>query len=157
MKTLILGVGNEFRSDDAIGLLIARDLRKKFKSLKIIESGGDGADLLTEWEGYNRVIIIDAVKSSGEAGKVMIINPSSAEFTKYQPIHASHLFSIKQAIETSHALKKLPENLIIIGITGKIFEIRNSLSEELKNLYRKIYSEVEIYVKDYIQLTENII
>ncbi|MCP4684238.1 MAG: hydrogenase maturation protease, partial [bacterium] len=60
----VIGVGNEFRGDDAVGLIVASRLREQLpKSIEIIEHTGDGATLMDAWEGADRVYIIDAVKS----------------------------------------------------------------------------------------------
>jgi hydrogenase maturation protease len=61
---LIIGIGNEYRSDDAAGLLAARKIRTLgIKGLDVTENNGDGADLIEKWTGRNFVILIDAVLS----------------------------------------------------------------------------------------------
>ena len=62
---LIIGIGNEYRGDDAAGLLAARKLRNyDLKGIEVIENNGDGAELINKWTGRKKVILIDAVQST---------------------------------------------------------------------------------------------
>lgn len=64
MKTLILGLGNELLSDDAVGILAARALKERLKDkADVVESALSGMALLDLFIGYDRAIIIDAVKT----------------------------------------------------------------------------------------------
>lgn len=64
MKTLILGLGNELLSDDAIGVLAARALKERLQDrADVIESALSGMALLDLLIGYERAIIIDAVQT----------------------------------------------------------------------------------------------
>lgn len=64
MKTLVLGLGNELLSDDAIGILAARALKEKLnKEADVVESSLSGLALLDLFVSYERAIVIDAVKT----------------------------------------------------------------------------------------------
>ncbi|MFH1017131.1 MAG: hydrogenase maturation protease [Pseudomonadota bacterium] len=69
MKTLLLGMGNPILSDDAVGVRLAADLKAKFegtRDLTIIEECSvGGLNLLDVVCGYERVIIIDSIKTQG--------------------------------------------------------------------------------------------
>jgi len=44
---LIIGIGNEYRSDDAVGLIVARRLKERLAdSAIVLEQSGDGAALM---------------------------------------------------------------------------------------------------------------
>src|SRR6266700_3180765 len=63
---LVIGIGNEYRSDDGVGLVVARGLRaKNLPDMLIIESSGDGAALMEAWKAAPSVIVIDAAASNG--------------------------------------------------------------------------------------------
>lgn len=64
MKILVLGLGNDIIADDAVGLEAARGVRKLTPSeVDVIETSMSGVALLEEFVGYDRAIIIDAVKT----------------------------------------------------------------------------------------------
>jgi len=145
---LIIGIGNEFRSDDAAGLIAARRLRKlKLQETDICESCGDGAGLIDMWAGRNDVILIDAVSSGSAPGTVHRLELNNrilpAEFFKF----STHLFSIPQAIYLSASLGTLPRSLLILGIEGKSFETGNAVSAEagsaINNIEKIILSEIK--------------
>jgi hydrogenase maturation protease len=61
-NVLVLGIGNDFRGDDAVGLLAARELESMhLPHVNVVESRGDGARLMRLWKGYPAVLVIDAV------------------------------------------------------------------------------------------------
>jgi hydrogenase maturation protease len=63
-RTLILGLGNELAGDDAIGLVAARALRERLgDSIDVEESAASGMALLEILAGYDRVLVIDSIKS----------------------------------------------------------------------------------------------
>lgn len=146
--TIIIGIGNEFRRDDGVGILIARELKKlSSDSFDVIESSGDGGKLLQLWEDYKFVIVIDAVHSGSAAGKIYKFNISEevlpAQFFKF----SSHTFSIAESIELARKLKQLPHRLIIFGIEGSDFTEGLGLSSKVetssKELIRLIMNELK--------------
>ncbi|MCI2429659.1 hydrogenase maturation protease [Candidatus Acetothermia bacterium] len=78
MKTLILGLGNELLGDDAVGILAARALKEKLKDqADVVESALVGVALLDLFVGYERALIIDAVKTGrSPPGTVYELTPS---------------------------------------------------------------------------------
>lgn len=130
---LIIGIGNEFRSDDAYGLIIAKKLREKIdSSVRVIEHSGDGASLIEEWKGYNSVIIIDAVCFGKKPGTVHLIDANKEHLPPEKMHHSSHIFGLNDAIETARVLKILPQNIQIFGVEGKSFGIGTSMSAEIQ-------------------------
>lgn len=63
-KTLILGLGNEFLSDDGVGILAARMLKQElYDQADVVDSSLAGLALLDYFIGYERAIVIDSVKT----------------------------------------------------------------------------------------------
>lgn len=142
--TLLIGVGNEFRSDDSAGIIAARKLKELLNGdIDIFESDGDGAKLMDMWNGHNNVIIIDAVSFGTSPGTVHVINANKKEFPKEKAIHSSHMFSVTEAIETSKVLNRLPENLTIYGIEGTTYGLGKDISEKVKEAIDKVVSEIQ--------------
>ena len=143
-KVLIIGIGNEFRSDDGAGIVCARKLKEKVNSnITVIENDGDGAMLMELWKGFDEVILIDSVSVGSKPGTIHNIDAGKAEFPKENSIHSSHLFSVAEAIETSKILKKLPEKLVVYGIEGKSYESGNTISEEVNKSIEKLVIEIQ--------------
>ncbi len=65
-KTLVLGLGNDVLSDDAIGLLVARQLQRELgehPSIDIRETTEMGLALLDFITGYSAVFIVDSIQT----------------------------------------------------------------------------------------------
>jgi hydrogenase maturation protease len=67
MKTLILGLGNPILTDDAVGIRIAQELRQELSDLDVVETSEAGIALLDYMVGYDKLVIIDSIKT--EKGK----------------------------------------------------------------------------------------
>src|SRR5512145_3075445 len=119
---LIIGIGNEYRSDDAAGLIVARRLKERLAdSVKVIEQSGDGAALMEAWRGAETVIIFDAVMSGAAAGTIHRFDVSAQPLPKSGFRCSTHAFGVAEAIELARALGELPRSLIVYGIEGNNF------------------------------------
>ena len=136
MKIMFLGVGNLHRADDGVGPIVAEHFLadKKFmkKGIHVQPHSGEGASLIHVWEGADRVIIVDAMKSGAPLGSVHRFD--AIEQTLHHGIfrYSSHLFGLAEAVEMSRALGSLPKAMIIYGIEGQEFTFGAELSPEVK-------------------------
>jgi hydrogenase maturation protease len=65
MKTLVLGLGNDLFSDDGVGILAARALKENLIGMAdVVESSLSGLALLDILMGYERAIVIDAIRTT---------------------------------------------------------------------------------------------
>jgi len=70
-KTLVLGVGNPILGDDGVGIHAIRELRKVIDCADFEEAPVSGLELVEMFRGYEKVVIIDAVKTrDGVPGKI---------------------------------------------------------------------------------------
>ena len=141
---LFIGVGNEFRSDDAAGLITARKLIKlNIPGFDVIENNGDGAALIESWAGREYVVLLDAVKSGSAPGTVHIFEIPSQELPPELFKFSTHLFSVNQAIYLSSSLGNLPRRLVIYGIEAKSLDAGTGLSGEVESAVNNIVSEIQ--------------
>ncbi|MEW5842825.1 MAG: hydrogenase maturation protease [Bacteroidota bacterium] len=132
---LVIGIGNEFRSDDSIGILMSRMLRKKLPAtIKVAECNGGGVELLEIWEDYNNVFIIDAASSGKAPGTILRFDLNKETLPQNAFNYSSHSFSISETVELARKLNRLPTRLIIYGIEGKIFEQGTGLSYSFESV-----------------------
>ena len=130
---LIIGIGNEYRGDDAVGLIVARLLKGCLAdSVKVLEQSGDGAALMEAWRGAETVIIIDAVASGGAPGAIHRFDANTRPIPKSAFHCSTHAFGVAEAIGLSRALGELPRSLIVYGIEGKNFAAGVGLSPEVE-------------------------
>ena len=132
-NNLIIGVGNQFRSDDSVGLLVAREVASlNLPHVKVIEHSGEGASLMETWYGFQTVIIIDAVVSGAEAGTIHILDAHQQNIPSEFFHYSSHAFGLAEAVELARMLNKLPAHLKIFGVEGINFDFGESLSPKVQ-------------------------
>src|SRR5579859_6692999 len=80
-RILIIGIGNEYRGDDAAGVAAARRIREAgLDGVAMIENNGDGAALIEAWKCADNVIVIDAVQSGAPPGAIHASTRASSRF-----------------------------------------------------------------------------
>jgi hydrogenase maturation protease len=130
---LIIGIGNEYRGDDAVGLIVARRLKERLAdSAIVIEQGGDGAALMEAWHGAEVVIILDAMLSGAAPGTIRQFDASAQPIPKISFRCSTHSFGVAEAIELARALGNIPQRLMVYGIEGKNFAAGVGLSAEVE-------------------------
>jgi len=140
MKQKIIGIGNDFRSDDATGLLVARKLKELYPDFDIIESDGNGIDLLSIFQEYDKVIIIDAAIADNpeDVGQIKEIKVTPDFNFSDLKIYSSHSFSLLEALKMGKQLSILPDDLYLYLILSKNFSFGQEISLEVKVAIEKI-------------------
>jgi hydrogenase maturation protease len=142
-QVLVIGIGNEYRSDDAAGLIVARRVREKaLKQVEVIEASGEGAALMEAWKEARTAILIDAVCSGAEAGAIHRIEAHRQPLPKKFSRYSTHSFSLTEAIELARALKELPPRLIVYGIEGRRFAAGVGLSPEASEAAARVVDSI---------------
>ena len=117
------------RRDDGAGpAVVRRLLNESPPHVHIIEHHGEGLALIDLWQGYRRVVIVDATRSSAASGTIQRFDLPHSEPSSGLFHYSSHLFGLAEAISLARALKRLPESLIIYGIEGLEFGYGEGLS-----------------------------
>jgi hydrogenase maturation protease len=124
LRILVAGVGNQLRADDAFGVVVAQrlmamDLRP---GVKVVETGIGGIALVQELqEGYDALIVVDAVDRGRPPGHVMLIaldvpHVDDMEWgERYDFLADVHLATPERALIMSKALGVLPDKTFMIG------------------------------------------
>lgn len=131
----VVGIGNEYRRDDGIGIHIARKLKKlNLPNLQITDNIKDAIELIELWKNKKHVIVIDAVSSASDPGMIYRFDASKKQLPAKYFRHSTHNFSVAEAVELSKKLTSLPARLIIYGIEGKDFSEGVRLSNEIQKV-----------------------
>ncbi len=140
-RTLILGVGNRYRLDDGVGPAVI-DRLPEMAGVDVRTASGEGASLMHMWQGYNAVLVIDAVSSGAQPGTLYCFDVGNETLPMSFFHYSSHAFGLAEAVEMARVLKRLPPKLIVFGIEGGDFGSGEGLSAmvaaALPKLVRKI-------------------
>jgi len=141
--TLILGLGNVLMGDEGIGVHSIEYLQEKEipEGVDLMDGGTGGFHLLSLFEQYNHLILIDATISDNTPGEVQIIRPRFA--SDFPRSLTSHDIGLKDLVQTAELLHELPD---IHLITINIKDLRNvgiGISEMLGASLVKVYGAVQ--------------
>jgi hydrogenase maturation protease len=127
--SLVIGIGNPDRGDDAAGLLVARRVREVTATgdVRVTELIGDQLGLLDAWTGARDVYVIDAVYSGGPVGAVYRFDGAGSLDARFAR-RGTHTFGLADVVALGRALGRLPGHLAGYGIEGATFGIGTPLS-----------------------------
>jgi hydrogenase maturation protease len=131
---VVVGIGNEYRGDDAAGLLVARRLAG-LDGVEVRESSGEGAALMEILEGAAIAILVDAARTFGagaEPGSVRRFDASAGPLPASLARSSTHAFGVAEAVEMARALGRLPARTVVYAIEGCAFEAGDRVSPEVE-------------------------
>lgn len=142
---MIIGIGNDFRADDAVGLIVAESLKHNLSSAAdIILLRDNPINILDLWTDRSRVFLIDALSSGNcEVGFIHRYRPRLEEIPAVLTNSSTHLLDIVQTIELGKALDNLPEDLWLYGIEASDFFLEKDMSQKLKEKLPGIIETLE--------------
>ncbi len=152
-QVLIIGIGQEWRGDDAAGLLVARQLRRTAGSgVTVLENSGALTDLLAAWQGAEAAILVDALTAGSPPGEIYRFPVHEKPLPPdLFPAASSHAWGVARALALGRVLRQLPPYLVVYGISGRDFGLGAGLSAEvaraLPEASRQIRQEVEAYLE----------
>jgi len=130
---LVIGLGNEYRSDDAVGRAVARKLKANAgEEFCVKEESGEGGALMEAWKDADFVVLVDAVESGGLPGTIRRMDARTTVIPSELFHCSSHGFGVSEGIELARALKRFPAHLIVYGIEGRSFALGVGLSPEVE-------------------------
>ena len=141
--TTVLGVGNEWRRDDAAGLEVARRLRRGVApGVRVLEREGEPSGLLDAWEAEPEVVLVDAVSSGAKPGTVYRADALDAPLSPELFRASTHHLSVAEAVELGRALGRLPQRLEIYAIEGRDFTAGSGLTAEVERAVEQVAVEL---------------
>lgn len=148
MKVLILGLGNPILSDDGVGIKIAEELGEKIKNVDVVKASIAGLNILELISGYDRLILIDSIKT--QKGKPGVVYKMKLEdLSTNLHLTSSHGIDFATVIEMGKNLGyKLPEIIDIYAVEVKdnttfSEECTQQVKQSIPKIVEKIKKEVQ--------------
>jgi len=141
---VVVGVGNDFRQDDAAGLIAARRLRDC--GILAEEHQGDFATLMETWKDAGSLILIDAIAPGRVPGAMYRLNASTSALDRQVFNTSTHAFGLADVIELSRTLGTLPPRVLVFGIEAKNLAVGVGLSPEVEASLPELVKEVMVCV-----------
>lgn len=148
MNVCVIGVGNPYRGDDAIGLLVARQLSERnIQSVVVVEVGGETTELMDAMGKAPAVILVDAMQSRAKPGTIHRFDAGANALPGSFLRSSTHAISVGETIELCRTLNRLPLHVIVYGIEGVQFEQGSSLASEVAGTLNEtvecIFNEIQ--------------
>lgn len=159
MKILVAGMGNLLRGDDGFGIRVIEELEKleNFpEDVEIYEAGIGGVALVQElMQGFDGLILIDAVKKNAEPGTVFVLNPlqKNTEIDN-ENLHRSmvdmHYTDPSKVLLMAQALDVCPPKVLIVGCQPEYVD------EAVEGLRPPVEKAVPVAVKEVLKLIDEL-
>jgi hydrogenase maturation protease len=142
---LIVGVGNRYRRDDAVGLYVVRKIRQRnIPGIDIIDHCNDAAALIERWSGCELAIIVDCIYDENKsAGEIRRFHPLKESLTALPGrLLSSHSLDLIGAIEIARNLGRLPVDLMVYGIVGRDFDHGEKMTASVMEAADSLVEEI---------------
>ena len=136
MLTLIVGVGNLWRGDDAAGLELARSVAGSGVEVRTIE--GDATGLLEAWAGHEHVALVDASPPAASPGALHTFRADRDPLPANGLRSSTHAFGVADAIELARALDRLPARVDVYAVEGAEFAVGTGISAPVARTVRSL-------------------
>jgi hydrogenase maturation protease len=149
-RTIVVGIGNTILGDDAVGILVARELVpfRKELDIEIEEAYTGGLNLLDMIVGYDRAILVDSIcEPKKRIGQVMVMDPA-----KIPSAHSTnpHDVSFPEALEMAKRIEgyKIPDEIELVAINiERCVDFSTDLSEDVRKAIPKALEKVREILK----------
>jgi hydrogenase maturation protease len=126
----VIGVGNPYRCDDAVGLVVSYRVGEHFDRdprVRAYELDGEPVRMVQSWEGSEHVIVVDAVRTGAAPGTrhrftVDHLGERTAMPTADGLVGGGHALGVGDAVDLAVTLGTLPPSFEIWAIEGETFD-----------------------------------
>ncbi|WP_368030913.1 hydrogenase maturation protease [Arcobacter sp. s6] len=139
-RNIVIGVGNMLFKDEGIGIYAAEYIKQNYKfddeSLEIIDGGTLGFKLMTYFQEYDNVIILDTVSIEDSVGEIYRL-PSEVLLGLGNYRKTAHEVEIVEMLEIVSVLDS-HANVTIIGIIPEdIISVEIGLTKAMENRFEE--------------------
>lgn len=140
MTGVVLGVGNEFRQDDGVGVAVAAEVQGRgLPDVRVFTIDGEPSRMIDAWSGADVAVVVDAVKVRDPVpGRVhrMVVD----DLPGHVSATSSHGLGVPEAVELARALDRLPGRLVLytvevdatgfgVGLTAPVAVVVRALAD----------------------------
>jgi hydrogenase maturation protease len=143
MKTLVVGIGSTIRGDDGVGVRAAREFKAGSPDrVDVIELGTAGLSLLDFVEGFDRLVVIDAIVTGAPPGKVYQL--TGEEVGKTVHLGIGHEADLPTVLSLGQKLSRhMPADVVVVAIeAGDISTFSEELTPEVASAMPEVQARL---------------
>lgn len=165
-RILIVGIGNVFLGDDGFGVEVARCLMKSTypPGVQVCDFGIRGVDLAyTLLDGYDELILIDAIPRGGAPGTLYLIEPDLSGFDSERGAEAgrnaldAHSMDPVKMLAFARTLGASPCHTLLVGCEPTPFTSDENYAEMQVGLSAPVQAAIDEAVKIVDSLVEQLL
>ncbi|MDA3908647.1 MAG: HyaD/HybD family hydrogenase maturation endopeptidase [Sulfurimonas sp.] len=158
MKTAIVGAGTVIYQDEGVGVYASRYIEENFTftdDVTLVDGGVLGFQLMTYYQDYDKVIILDTITMDDEVGSIYNL-PSEELLGLGSYKQTAHEVEIIEMLEICSLLERMAD-VNIIGIIPKdIQSVNIGLTNEMKDKFHNLIDAAVVELdKSGIKYTRN--
>lgn len=145
-RVVVIGVGNRYRGDDGVGHRVidrlgeeveeaqsvaghpSRPPTGRLERTELCYSDGEASRLLEQWDGADLAIVVDAVVTGSEPGRVVVLE-AGVDDLPARAATSSHDSGLGEAWALGQALGTLPGRLLLVGVEAQSVHDGEGLTE----------------------------
>jgi hydrogenase maturation protease len=115
LNRLVIGIGNAYRRDDGVGLLVADEIAKRgLPEVRVVTAIGEPGAILDAWSGADLAVVVDAAMGEGlTPGRIRRWTPGDVEGSA---VVSSHALGLPQTYALGEALGQIPDRLVVFTV-----------------------------------------
>lgn len=115
-STVVIGIGNNFRRDDGLGLAVAEQIAERHLPwVRVVTGTGEPGALLDAWTGAARAVVVDAAAGPDSTpGRVR--RWSADDLEPAATVLSSHRLGLAQTAALGRALGRMPGELVVFTV-----------------------------------------
>ncbi len=129
---LVLGIGNVLLGDEGVGVHAVRRLEQEAwpPHVQILDGGTGGFHLLSLFQEFDRIVLVDATMDGQPPGTVRVIRPRFA--SDYPRTLSAHDIGLKDLVESAALIGLEPEVVLVVVSVKTLPEgLHAELSQEV--------------------------
>lgn len=146
-------MGNILRLDDGFGVEVAQRLLTCDlpPDVRVVEAGIGGISLVQEMlDGYETLIVLDAVERGGEPGTIYVLEPQIDDLGTYEAsarqdfLADMHFATPERVLILARALGVLPPTVLIVGCeVERTDDLKQGLSDSVRSALPRALATVQ--------------
>lgn len=143
-RTVVIGIGNPLRGDDAAGVEVVERLRGHVPDgVEVASCDEEPSRLIETWANADAAVIVDAVASGASPGLLHRFDAGETGIPAHALRSSTHAIGLAETIELARALGKLPPRVLVYGIEGSDFGTGRPLSPEVEAAVETVVTAIQ--------------
>ncbi len=144
-QVCIIGLGNRFRQDDAVGLLVVEQLQH-LPGIMVLSLGDDPTSILDVCPQCETLILVDAVVTGAPPGTIHRWELHASPPREITARFSTHHLSPLDILQLARTFGPLPDRIVLFGIEVAQTGMGEDLSPPVKHAIPQVVQDIQALV-----------